>query len=61
MVADKDATQSPTRPFDPNDDVIALSPLLRHHEIDFEEEGWEDEGKMLFEWTQNLSPNNLAS
>lgn len=35
--------------------LLSLLPLVRNEEIDFEDELWEEEGKMLFEWTQNLS------
>eukprot|EP00111_Clytia_hemisphaerica_P024133 TCONS_00071145-protein len=44
-----------------NDDVIVPSSFIRNEEIDFENELWEEEGNMLFEWTKNLSLTNLAS
>ena len=44
-----------------DENLLPLSPLVRNEEIDFEDELWEEEGKMLFEWTQNLSFSNDAS
>ena len=40
---------------DGEDTIIPLSPLVRREEIDFDDDIWEDEAQMLFEWTRNLS------
>ena len=44
-----------------DENLLPLSPLVRNEEIDFEDDLWEEEGKMLFEWTQNLSFSNDIS
>lgn len=44
--------------FDDEDDEIAPSVVLT--EIDFDDESWDSEGQLLFEWTKNLSPELVS-
>jgi len=44
---------------DRNNPLLSSDTLL--HDIDFNDNSWEEEGKLLFEWTQNLSVENVAT
>ena len=63
-VGDEEGTVSPTS-FD-DGGLVGEGESLRSFQltdIDFDDESWDDEGQMLFEWTKNLSyePQDVSS